>query len=160
MPEELKKSEIINLNEKAPQSGSIESVTAQPGSGAEMKVSRAEKETVIKEISAAESDAASIVAISNAQQKTKEEEKAIEKILEDDFKDIYLRLDPAKQSEFKEKGEKTAREINTLLHKAKVNIKKIIDLIKKWLSIIPGVNSYFLEQEAKIRADAILKLKT
>jgi len=32
-------------------------------------------------------------------------------------------------------------------------------LIKKWLLLIPGVNKYFLEQEAKIKADEIVKMK-
>ena len=36
---------------------------------------------------------------------------------------------------------------------------KIIDVIKKWLSIIPGINKFFLEQEAKIKTDKIMELK-
>jgi hypothetical protein len=76
-----------------------------------------------------------------------------------DMGDIYLNMSPAKQQEFKREGEKTAREINSLLQKTKVTIKKIISLIKKWLSIIPRVNKFFLEQESKIKADEIMKLK-
>jgi len=51
------------------------------------------------------------------------------------------------------------KKINTLLDKAKINLGKIASLIRKWLSIIPGVNKFFLEQEAKIKADEIMKLK-
>ena len=65
----------------------------------------------------------------------------------------------SKQREFKGEGEKTAAKINQLMSKTKVNVKKIINLIKKWLSIIPGINSFFLEQEAKIKADEIFKIK-
>jgi len=28
-----------------------------------------------------------------------------------------------------------------------------------WLKLIPGVNKFFLEQEAKIKTDEVLKLK-
>jgi hypothetical protein len=42
---------------------------------------------------------------------------------------------------------------------AKFKVKAIVDLIKKWLAIIPGVNKFFLEQEAKIKTDQIIALK-
>jgi hypothetical protein len=34
-----------------------------------------------------------------------------------------------------------------------------VDVIKRWLSIIPGINKFFLEQDAKIKAEKIIKLK-
>jgi hypothetical protein len=37
-----------------------------------------------------------------------------------------------------------------------VSTKKIFVLIRAWLKIIPGVNRFFLEQEAKIKTDKIL----
>ncbi len=86
-------------------------------------------------------------------------QKEIEKVLEKDLEEIYLSMDEQKKEEFKIMGEETAREINVLLEKAKVKVTKIIALIKKWLSIIPGVNKFFIEQEAKIKADEIIKLK-
>jgi len=85
--------------------------------------------------------------------------KEVEGILEEDLDEIYLKLNPNKQREFKEKGEETALKINQLLDRAKVKAKKIINLIKNWLSLIPGVNKFFLEQEVKIKADKILKIK-
>ncbi len=87
------------------------------------------------------------------------QQKQIEKVLAEGLEEIYLSLTPEKQKEFKIAGEETAKKINQLLAKAKVKIGDIIKLIKKWLSIIPGLNSYFLEQEAKIKADEILKMK-
>jgi hypothetical protein len=33
-----------------------------------------------------------------------------------------------------------------------------LKLIREWLLIIPGVNKYFLEQEAKIKTDKIQQL--
>ncbi len=89
----------------------------------------------------------------------KKRQKQIEKILEADLEQIYLNLSPARQKEFKIKGEQTASQINKLLSQVKVKVKKIINLIKKWLALIPGVNKFFLEQEAKIKADELLKLK-
>ena len=93
------------------------------------------------------------------QRQKKEREKQIEKILEKDLGDIYVDMPLDKQKEFKIAGEQTAREINILLDKAKIKVKKIIDLIKKWLILIPGINKFFLEQEAKIKADGIMNIK-
>lgn len=106
-----------------------------------------------------EDDSSSIVAMTNAQHGNREMEKQIEKVLENDLAEIYMNLSPDKQREFKIKGEETARQINALLQKTKVKAKEILDLIKKWLSVIPGVNKFFLEQEAKIKADEIIRLK-
>jgi hypothetical protein len=100
-----------------------------------------------------------LAGISQAQQKIKEQEKEVENILAENLKDIFLNLTPQKQQEFKIEGEKTAKKITKLLNSAKVNIRKIISLIKEWLSLIPGVNRFFLEQEAKIKADEIVKIK-
>ncbi len=88
-----------------------------------------------------------------------EREKKVENFLSAGLEDSYLKMDAKKRAEFKREGEKTAKEINSLLEKARIKTKKIISLIKKWLSIIPGVNKFFLEQETKIRADKIIKLK-
>jgi len=101
----------------------------------------------------------SVVGLSSMQKKIVQRQKQIEIVLEKDLENIYLHMPVIKQREFKIKGERTAREINNLLEKTKIKIKKIINLIKKWLSIIPGINKFFLEQEAKIKADEIIKMK-
>ncbi len=85
--------------------------------------------------------------------------KEIDDILAYGLNDIFLSLSSEKQQEFKKKGEQTRDKINQLLNSAKLSIGKIVILIKKWLSLIPKVNRYFLEQEAKIKADKIIKLK-
>lgn len=86
-------------------------------------------------------------------------QKQVENILAEDLTDAYLSLTPLKRQEFKRVGEETAKKINQLLIKAKINIGEIIKLIKKWLALIPGMNKYFLEKEAKIKADEIIKMK-
>ncbi|HAM87912.1 MAG: hypothetical protein US83_C0016G0021 [Candidatus Falkowbacteria bacterium GW2011_GWC2_38_22] len=84
--------------------------------------------------------------------------KEIEKVLEKGLDDIYLAMPVEKRAIFKSTGEKTISQINGLIEAGKVNMKKVIDLIRSWLSLIPGVNKFFLEQEAKIKADEILNL--
>lgn len=85
--------------------------------------------------------------------------RAIDSILSDGLHEVFLQMDPAKQKEFKRVGEETTAKINILLDKAKVKVDKIIDLIRRWLRLIPRVNHFFLEQEVKIKADKIIKLK-
>lgn len=89
----------------------------------------------------------------------KRREEAIDKILSEGLNDIFLSMSPAKQKEFQVKGEETVKKINVLLGEAKVKVNKIIDLIKKWLKIIPGVNKFFLEQETKLKVDKIMNIK-
>lgn len=83
----------------------------------------------------------------------------VEKIMEDGLGDAYQALTPVQKQEFKIKGEHTAIEIRTLLRAGKVKIKKIFVLLLEWLKMLPGINRFFLEQEAKIKADKIITLK-
>jgi hypothetical protein len=86
-------------------------------------------------------------------------EEQIDTILSEGLEEIYLGLEPIKQKEFRALGEVTVKKINALLSHAKINVKKIIILIKEWLALIPGVNKFFLEQEAKIKTDKVIRLK-
>ena len=82
----------------------------------------------------------------------------IEKIMEDGLEDAYKELTPIQQQEFKIKGEETAWNIRQVLKKTKIKIKEIFKLLLEWLKLLPGVNKFFLEQEAKIKADKIISL--
>lgn len=84
---------------------------------------------------------------------------AIENILADGLDKVFLQMNPQEQKKFKEEGEKTANKISQLLDKAKLSVDKVVTLIRRWLGLIPRVNRFFLEQEAKIKADKILKIK-
>lgn len=84
---------------------------------------------------------------------------AIEKVLEEDLADIYSGLSPAEQKLFKMKGEEAAKNIFRMVyHESKIKVKKIIKAIRDWLKAVPGMNKFFLEQEAKLKADKIVKL--
>lgn len=85
-------------------------------------------------------------------------EEAIDRILADGLGDIFVKLEPQKQQEFRLEGERTVKKINELLEKGKLTLGHLAELIRKWLSIIPGVNRFFLEQDAKIKADKIMEI--
>lgn len=82
----------------------------------------------------------------------------IEAVLADDMTELFLKMPPPRQEEFKRKGEETAGKIRVLLSSAKVNVRKVLALIVDWLKMLPGVSAFFLEQEAKIKTDRLLLL--
>jgi hypothetical protein len=82
----------------------------------------------------------------------------VEQVLAQDMDNIFLSLDVSQQIAFKKRGEETSRQIVKLLSKGAVPLKKIVNLIVAWLRIIPNINRFYLEQEAKIKADKIMKL--
>ena len=83
----------------------------------------------------------------------------VEAILEDDLEELYFSMNEQQQEKFKKKGEQTAARIVKLIKAGKATFRKIFRLILSWLKFIPGVNKYFLEQEAKIKADRIINIK-
>lgn len=82
----------------------------------------------------------------------------VEEIMEDDLKDTYLALSPAARAKFKKRGEIAAERIRKMLASAKTNAHKVLRLIVDWLRTIPHVNRFFLEQEAKLKTDRIMRL--
>ena len=97
-----------------------------------------------------------IVAASRQRKSSQARMKRIESVLEKGLDDIYLAMPAENREKFKQEGKKTVAEINDLLERGKVMVKEIITLIRKWLAGIPGVNRFFIEQEAKIKADEIV----
>ncbi len=82
----------------------------------------------------------------------------IERILSEGLDELYTEMPPSIQIVFRQKGEENAAKILVLLQQVKVQVGKVLELIKDWLKIIPGVNKFFLEQEAKIKTDRLLAL--
>ncbi len=83
----------------------------------------------------------------------------IENVLEEDLVELYRSLTPRQKQQFKETGERTAAHIEKLLRKVRITVIEIIRLIRRWLILLPGVNIFFVEKEAKIKAERILALK-
>ena len=84
--------------------------------------------------------------------------KKIENVLAEGMDDVYLSLDAGTQRVFKTKGEEVSVKITNLLLQAKIRVKEITKLILEWLRLIPRVNKHYLEQEAKIKTEKILKI--
>lgn len=82
----------------------------------------------------------------------------IENILQDGVLESYLAMGPQEQQVFRTRGEQVAAEIRVMFGKGKVKMKRIWELIRGWLRLIPGVSSFFVEQEAKIKTDQLLLL--
>lgn len=85
-------------------------------------------------------------------------QQSVERVLEENLADVYRQLPPERQAQFRRKGEETARAITQLMQSAKLAVQKVLQLIKNWLKVIPGVNRFYLEQEAKIKSDRIMAL--
>lgn len=83
----------------------------------------------------------------------------IENVMEEGLKDVFNELDTIQREEFKIKGEETAIQIRNIMRQAKIKAKAIIKLLIAWLKMLPGVNRFFIEQEAKIKADKIMALR-
>ena len=86
-----------------------------------------------------------------------DELQAIENILAEGLQSFFLSLTPQAQYEFKMAGETTAQKIKEAVLKKTTRIKDIVHLIIGWLKSLPGVNKFFIEQEAKIKADKIMR---
>lgn len=82
----------------------------------------------------------------------------IEDILEDDLDKVYEQMPPAVQASFRQEGEKTAVDIQGIVSKFHFTARAVFRRIASWLRLIPGVNKFFLEQEAKIKTDEIVEL--
>lgn len=82
----------------------------------------------------------------------------IEELMSKDLTDVFLNLPANKREAFRLAGEEAARKIKEMVDKGKVKVRKVLEIIRDWLRIIPGVNKFFLEQEAKIKTDQVLRL--
>lgn len=83
----------------------------------------------------------------------------VETILSEGLEEFYQQMSPEDQNNFRILGEKTAGIIVTLLEQARATSARILQLLRKWLAIIPHVNRFFLEQESKLKTDHIMALQ-
>lgn len=83
----------------------------------------------------------------------------IEGILSSGLDQAYLTMPVGQRQKFRQVGEETAQSIRQLLDSGKGSWQKIQKLIMRWLRLIPGVNRYFLEKEAKLKADRLMNIR-
>lgn len=79
----------------------------------------------------------------------------VENILSENLGEVYKELPENKRGAFKVKGEELAEKIRLMITSGKLKLGNVLKSIREWLRMIPGVNRFFLEQEAKIKADKI-----
>ena len=83
----------------------------------------------------------------------------VEKILEQGLQKYFQTMPEPAQVRFRQKGVEVADKIAHMVRSFHITIKTVLRLIRDWLMTIPGVNKFFLEQEAKIKTDQILELE-
>lgn len=83
----------------------------------------------------------------------------IENILSENIAGLYRQLSAEKQKAFRKRGEEAAWKIKGILKQTRVKAHELLQLIKEWLKMLPGISHYFLEQEAKIKTDKVLQMK-
>ena len=148
---------------------------SQPGQGVEFSVKPPEKKEekeverpVVSQPTEPEETAAAVTitaapteskVVPPTKIKKSETLEKIEDIMEEDLGDVYQNMPLDVKEEFKEKGEETAEEIEGMLYHVKIKSQKIFKLLFGWMKIIPGVNKFFLKQEAKIKTDEIMDVK-
>lgn len=84
--------------------------------------------------------------------------RTVEDILSEDLGDAYKQLAPDTQQQFKKKGEAVARTVQQMIATGAFHAKKVLALVLDWLRLIPHVNRFFLEQEAKRKIDKLTHL--
>lgn len=82
----------------------------------------------------------------------------LEALLAQDILPLYGALDSQTKIKFRAKGKEILKTIEKMVTSGRVVARRVFDLIRAWLVIIPGINKYFLEQEAKIKTDKIIAL--
>jgi hypothetical protein len=82
----------------------------------------------------------------------------VEDVLEEGLADTYKSMAPGLQRKFRAEGERVAGELAGIIRSLKLNVSRVLKLITGWLKIIPGVNRFFLDQEAKLKTDRIMAL--
>jgi hypothetical protein len=81
--------------------------------------------------------------------------KEIQTILEEHLDTYYQEFPEEAKGRFLQKGREVAMEIAQMIRAVHLNTKRVLHLIRDWLLTIPGVNKFFLEQEAKVKTDRV-----
>lgn len=82
----------------------------------------------------------------------------VEAVLSENLAEFYKSLPADKKTEFKNRGEEVANQVVGMIRSGIMQVKRVLEMIRSWLKLIPGVNNFFLEQEAKLKMDKIKAL--
>jgi len=82
----------------------------------------------------------------------------VEKILEAGLGEYVPDMPEEARQRFLKKGGEVAAQLSVMVRTLNIHVSLVLKLLKEWLLTIPGVNKYFIEQEAKIKADKIIDL--
>lgn len=99
-----------------------------------------------------------VTAPAQAIEKT-EVRRQIESILQNELSDMYVHMEPAERVAFSKAANETASKLEILVSQFKATAKEVLRLIRAWLTKIPRVNQYFLEQASKIKTDEVLEVQ-
>ncbi len=85
--------------------------------------------------------------------------KEVETVLSQGLTDVYKSMNPQEQEQFRAKGEQVASGIEQMIATFTATTRRVLQLIREWLMLIPRVNKFFLEQESKLKTDEVMKLQ-
>lgn len=83
----------------------------------------------------------------------------VQQIMEEGLEEALTAMPEDARQRFLQKGKEIGLLIADMVRQYKVEVKQVLRLLKEWLTTIPGVNKFFLEQDAKIKTDRILELE-
>lgn len=83
----------------------------------------------------------------------------LEGIMTTGLADMYRTMTPQEQAAFRKRSMETATALEEMMTNFKATARKVAKLIHGWLSSIPRVNRFFLEQETKLKTDEIMALQ-
>lgn len=81
----------------------------------------------------------------------------VEKLLEKDLANTYTALPDKIKPFFKSHGEKIAQTVTGMIKNNTFDGGIVMDMVDEWLKLVPKSNSFYLEQEAKLKTDALVK---
>lgn len=85
--------------------------------------------------------------------------KAIEEVLAEDLGDVFRSMPPNEQVAFRAEGVRAASTIEMLITSFTAKAKQLLGIVRTWLGMIPNVNTFFLEQESKLKTDELIRLQ-
>ena len=82
---------------------------------------------------------------------------AMERILEEDLREIYFSMSNPARDKFRALGEELARRLHGLASSGSARPNAVHRLVDRWLTLIPDLNAFWLFQAGKIKTDRLIK---